>query len=446
MPNPLLTIPLAIVAVVVIYYFFRRRRIRHKMPKSLQRKLFKHTISGEKLPKPIVEKFFLSTGIAPGEGKHLTRARMFYTSNVDKMDLFASFVWEGLFGGERVIYIYPDEEDYIVRAKLRQYGIDVGKHLEEGSLLLIPVSKAYLSNGIFNIDKALRFWSELKADTMKNGYKYERHLIDLGDLGFIKGQEEKYFRFLREEARMQLLDPYIIELRAINRENLSQRLINEFKMYTARFVDLFKRANVFSKALGLSHSDLIGRKILFEFDPASRYEKTIQNFVTEALTNVEQVTVFTRRGSALHASLSQQKTIKFFCLTQQVSVPRELSENEILLPSNDISLMLDVMDKTLKANPHDIINVIFDNLSDLVLSIGFEKTYHFTKYATEILASSGVTALFLLNASAHDSEVVHSLRSLFDNQICFGKEGIQTVKLPKAEAETKKAEKLAVKR
>jgi hypothetical protein len=215
-------------------------------------------------------------------------------------------------------------------------------------------------------------------------------------------------------------------------------------MYTARFVDLFKLANVFSQALGISHSDLIGRKILFEFDPASRYEKAIQNFVTEALTNVEQVTVFTRRGGALHTSLTQQKTIKFFCLTQQVSVPRELSENEILLPSNDISLMLDVIDKTLKACPHDVVNVIFDNLSDLVLSIGFEKTYHFTKYATEILASSRITALFLLNTSAHDPEVVHSLRSLFDNQISFGKRGIQTVKLSKAEAEIGKVEKMAV--
>jgi hypothetical protein len=445
MPTLLLAIPLIIIAVVLVY-FLKRRFTGRKLPESLGRKLFERKGLGGRLPKPIVEKFFLSTGTAPGEGKHLTRARMFYTSNMDKMDLFASFVWEGLFGGERVIYVYPDDEDQMVREKLREYGIDVGKHLEEGSLLLVPVSKVYLTHGVFNKDKALRFWTEIKRDTMKNGYKYERHLLDLGDLSFIKGQEEKYFQFLREEARSQLLDPYIIELRAINRENLSQRLINEFKMYTARFVDLFKLANVFSKTLGLSHSDLVGRKILFEFDPASKYEKIIQSFITEALTNIEHATVFTRRGSALHTSLAQQRTVQIFCLTQQVTAPREVSENEVLLPSNNISLMLDVMDKALKANPHDVINVIFDNLSDLVLSLGFEKTYHFTKYATEILASPRVTALFLLNASAHDPEVVQSLRSLFEDQICFGKEGIHTVKLSKAEEKGQKTEKLAVDR
>lgn len=444
MTTLLLAILLIIIAVVLVY-FLKRRFMGRKLPESLGRKLFERKGLG-RLPKPIVEKFFLSTGTAPGEGKHLTRARMFYTSNMDKMDLFASFVWEGLFGGERVIYVYPDDEDQMVRKKLREYGIDVGKHLEEGSLLLVPVSKVYLTHGVFNKDKALRFWIEIKRDTMKNGYKYERRLLDLGDLNFIKGQEEKYFQFLREEARSQLLDPYIIELRAVNRENLSQRLINEFKMYTARFVDLFKLANVFSKTLGLSHSDLVGRKILFEFDPASKYEKIIQNFITEALTNIEQATVFTRRGSTLHTSLAQQKTVQIFCLTQQVTAPKEVSENEVLLPSNNISLMLDVMDKALKANPHDVINVIFDNLSDLVLSLGFEKTYHFTKYAAEILASSRVTALFLLNASAHDPEVVQSLRNLFENQICFGKEGIHTVKLSKEEEKAEKTEKLAVDR
>jgi hypothetical protein len=439
----LLAIPLAVLVVVLIY-FIRRRGLGLKMRKKPGEKIFDYKRVGTRLPKPIVEKFFLSTSTSPGEGKHLTRARMFYTSNVDKMDLFASFVWEGLFGGERVIYVYPDEEDSIVRKKLMEYGIDVGKHSEEGSLLLVPVSKVYLTHGVFNKDKALRFWTETRKDTKKSGYKYERRLLDLGDLSFIKGQEEKYFQFLREEARTQLLDPYIIELRAINRENLSQRLINEFKTYTTRFVDLFKLANVFSRSLALNHSDLVGRKILFEFNPASEYEKALHDFVTEAQTNVEQATVFTRKGSSLHTFLVQQRMVKIFCLTQQVTAPRELSENEILLPSNNISLMLDVIDKTLKENPHDIINLIFDSLSDLVLSLGFEKTYHFTKYATEILASPRVTALFLLNTSAHDPEVVHSLRSLFENQIFFGKKGIQTVKLSRMEETPKKAEKLSV--
>jgi len=434
----------------ILIPFIQRWRNRAKKPMQLEEKLPKHRPESTKLSKPIIEKFFLSTNVAsttPSEGKHLTRSRMFYTSNTDKMSLFASFVWEGLYGGDRVVYVFPEGEGDPITSKLKEYGIDVGKHKEEGSLTLVTLQEVFLTHeGSFDRNKSLNFWKELRKETIKRGYRHERHLVDLGDLGFIKGQEERYFSYLREEARMQLMDPFLIELRAVNRENLTDRHINEFRLYTDRFMDLFQLANVFSKALGQNHSEMAGRKILFEFDPASRYEKIIQDFATEASANVELLVVLTRRDSTIHSLLNEQKAAEFFCLTQQVSAPKELSENETLLPATDTSLTLDAMDKTIKAHPNDNISVIFDSLSDLVLSIGFDKTYQFAKYVSEILASRRVTALFLLNEAAHDAEVVHSLRSLFSNQIAFGKSGMQAVKLPKIETQEVETEKVLAKK
>jgi len=437
------------VFISILIPLLQRWRNRSKTLEKPDEKISKRRPESAKLSKPIVEKFFLSTGaagVASGEGKHLMRSRMFYTSNTDKMGLFASFVWEGIYGGDRVVYVFPDGEGDAIRAKLKEYGIDVGKHEEEGSLLLAPLSEAFLTKeGIFDRNKALNFWIGLRADTIKRGYKHERHLVDLGNLDFIKGHEERYFSYLREEAKMQLMDPFLIELRAVNRENLGDRHINEFRLYSARFTDLFQLANVFSKALGLSRSETIGRKILFEFDPASRYEKIAHDFATEASANVELLVVFTRRGSAIHSSLNELRTARFYCLTQQVSAPKELSENETLLSATDTSLMLDAIDKTIKTNPNDTINVIFDSLSDLILTIGFEKTYHFVKYASEIMAPQRVTALFLLNEAAHDAEVVHSIRSLFSNQIAFGKAGIQALKLPRIETQEIEIERIHTK-
>ncbi|MFQ5836851.1 MAG: hypothetical protein ACE5HG_03265 [Candidatus Bathyarchaeia archaeon] len=227
----------------------------------------------------------------------------------------------------------------------------------------------------------------------------------------------------------------------IERKLVGQALVSEERVRS--FVEEFflypiaptvrTQLHTFSKTLGLNHQQMAGRRILLEFDPESHYEKAIQDFATEALANVEPIVVFTRRGSAIHSSLREQKAVKFFCLTQQVSVPKEFSENGILLPSNNTSLMLDVFDKTLKAHPQGVINVVFDSLSDLVLSVGFEKTYRFMTYAVEILASTGNTVLFLLNQNAHDPKVASSLKILFSDQISFGKEEIQTVKLSKAE-------------
>jgi hypothetical protein len=187
--------------------------------------------------------------------------------------------------------------------------------------------------------------------------------------------------------------------------------------------------NVFSKALGLDHQQMAGRNILFEFDPASNYEGAIQKFATEALANAEPTAIFTRRGSAIYSALREQKAAKFFCLTQQVSVPKSISENEMLLPANDTSLMLDVFNKALEALPDGNINVVFDSLSDLIMSIGFEKTYRFIRYAIEMVTSPRITVMFLLNQTAHDPQIVHGFRGLFSNQISYGKNGIQPVKL-----------------
>jgi hypothetical protein len=187
--------------------------------------------------------------------------------------------------------------------------------------------------------------------------------------------------------------------------------------------------NGFSKALGLTHQQMAGRNILFEFDPASNYEETIQKFATEALANAEPTAIFTRRGSAIYSALREQKAVKFFCLTQQVSVPKSTSENEMLLPANDTSLMLDVFNKALEAIPDGNINVVFDSLSDLIMSIGFEKTYRFIRYAIEMLTSPRTTIMFLLNQTAHDSQIANSLRGLFSNYVSHGKNGIQPVKL-----------------
>ena len=231
--------------------------------------------------------------------------------------------------------------------------------------------------------------------------------------------------------------PKRLEKKFIGLTPVSEKLVKSFveEFFVPEITPITRgQENAFSKTFRLNHPQMVGRKILLEFDPASNYEKAIRDFATEALAHLEPIVIFTRRGSGIHSSLREQKAVKFFCLTQQVSAPKEFSENELLLPSNETSLMLDVFDKTLKAHPQGVVNVVFDSLSDLVLSVGFEKTYRFMRYAVEILASPKNTVLFLLNQNAHDPKVLSSLRGLFSDQMSFGEEGIQTVKLSKPEA------------
>ena len=178
----------------------------------------------------------------------------------------------------------------------------------------------------------------------------------------------------------------------------------------------------------MRHKELIGKKILLEFDPASNYELAVRSFLLEGLINWESVVVFAPRGSAVYSRFVKRR-MRFFHLTEQVSAPTAgPSEREILLPENNTSLLLEALDRAVKA-PHGNVSILFDSLSDLVLTVGLEKAYRFTRYALELLTSERVTALFLLNPNAHDPKVVTNLRGLFGSQITYGERGLQITKL-----------------
>jgi len=212
-------------------------------------------------------------------------------------------------------------------------------------------------------------------------------------------------------------------------ESLFERLYTT--TYAPRPTGLIKNMNVFSKTLRLTHGQVVGKNILLEFDPTSDYEKVVGNFVDEASANDESVAVFTSKGSTIHSTLSNRSDVKFLILTQRVSTPKaNASKNKILLPANNSSLLLDALNKVLKAYPERNSNIVFDNLSSLILFIGFEKTYGFLRYALELLALENGTSLFLFDPRAHDVKVASAFRSLFSDQITYGKEGLRVVRMP----------------
>ncbi len=360
------------------------------------------------------------------EGEHLV---VFYTKKVDKWKLFSTYVNQGLRGGDRVIYAYPDTDSEIIRSKLEEHGIDVEKHEKNGSLVLISISHVYMRNGVIDKRQLINFWNDLKADTKKGGFKHERDLFDMDDLSFLGDQKERYFEYLRE-ANNQLMDPFMIELRAVNVEDMSPHLIQEFKFLSTKAMDLLEYSDKFSKRIGVNHKHVVGRNLLLEFDPASNYEEAIHDFALEASANTESVIIFTSKGSTLHTLLSKQENVKFLLLTSLAASKADVRAAEVLIPANNTSLILDALNKTVKGHREGNFNLVFDNLTSLILQVGFEKTYSFVRYALEILSSVDATSIFLFNPSAHDQKVASSLRSLFSNQVIFEKGGMEIIKLP----------------
>jgi len=359
--------------------------------------------------------------------------------------IFSAFIREGLENGDLVDYTYPDEESEIVRAKLKEYGIDVEKYEREGSLLLKSLTEYYMPDGKFDKDKLIKKGLDDRVEAKRKGYKHLRELEDLGDFSFLDGQWQMYIDLWDDPRWETPSGPYteilsyasfMIELTAFNFEGMDEAQLAEMlkafwvgnPSYTV-FIDLLEYKNAFSKLIDIPHKKLVGRKFLLEFDPASDHEKAIDALTKEAIANTYPMFVFTSTTSLLHACLDKQRAVKFFLFSTTISTPESRSENEVILPAKNTALILDALSKVLEQNAHTNIFLVFDKISELINLVGFDKAYKFLLYVLDMLSSKRTTALFLLNASAHEPRMVSQIRGLFHNQLTYDKDGLKIVKI-----------------
>jgi hypothetical protein len=162
----------------------------------------------------------------------------------------------------------------------------------------------------------------------------------------------------------------------------------------------------FSKQLGIQHAALVGKKFLLEFDPSTPYERAVRDLVEECVRSREAVVVMTPNGSALQQALEGQKGVEIVNLT----------------PDTMLSAILE-------KHPERPLSLVYDSLSDLALSADSRTAYRFAFDSLRLLSDARISAVFLLNPSAHESTDVNSLRGLFRNQLVYDEQGMRSVKL-----------------
>ena len=161
----------------------------------------------------------------------------------------------------------------------------------------------------------------------------------------------------------------------------------------------------FSGNLELSHSQILGKKVLLEVDPATTYESCIRDFILETRAHGEAVVILARKASAVFQTAAGEEGAEVVPLTAQT-----------------------LLSPILEAHAGKRFALVYDNLSELVLSLGFQAAYRFTKSTLELLEPL-VTALFLLNPDAHSQSETASFRGLFSNQVRFSSEGLTALRL-----------------
>jgi len=379
-----------------------------------------------------------------------------YTTAADKMKVFSAYILEGLESGDAIWYSYPDEESETVRAKLEEYGIDVEEYEKDGSLRMESLTELLMSDGKLDFEKAINEYLNGWTKAKEKGYKHVRIIEDIGDFAVVNGQWQKYVTDYSLDPRWNDPNvsewivpkeptgveyvPFLMEINAINIERMTETQVHDVlrafrrgENVITRFIDLLEYVDAFSKRTGLSHEELLGRKILLEFDPTSDYETIVEDFARESMANVEPIYVFTSITSPLHKRLAKHLAIKFFLTSISTSTIQPGSENEVLVPANNIDLIQDSIDNVTKAHPKANVSIIFDGFSDPLSSLDPERTFTFLRNALLTLSSEKITSLFLLNTSAHDPKIVSRLRSMFYDQLLYRKARLQTVKLFKIE-------------
>jgi hypothetical protein len=187
-----------------------------------------------------------------------------------------------------------------------------------------------------------------------------------------------------------------------------------------------KGVATFSAQFGMTHEQMTGKKMLLEIDPTADYNMVLSSFVSEAKKSSESLFIVTNKDSALHSVFFGDGDANFFLLSSRVRYPEQVSETETLLPASDLSVILNACAKMRKSEPDKTIDLLFDNLSDVALRCGSDKTYNFTRLLLEAISSSKTTAVFVFIPTAHDQETLSSIRGLFHVQLAYTQKGPKT--------------------
>ncbi len=169
-----------------------------------------------------------------------------------------------------------------------------------------------------------------------------------------------------------------------------------------------------------------GKTLLLEVDPAISYEAIVKDFASAFRSSKSAVFAFTWKGGPIYTTLSSLDGVQIFSMTSQETYPKPTGQGgEVSVPQDDPAVILDLTAKTFLANSNRRTLMILDSVSDLVVSLGFEKSYSFLKAQKEMLAKEpNSTALLILKRDAQEARVVSLIKGLYTDHLSYDAAGL----------------------
>ncbi len=367
--------------------------------------------------KPSFLKAFLgvvpSLEVIPG-AKRSDQRVLLYGKEEEKFGPISHYVSEGVNQQGRVVYFYNGDEVSISEGLARN-GINTRQHITKGNLRLSPLSSLYQSEGMMDEEAAIASCIELVAEARALRKQSLKIVVDYGD--YAKRPLQKFVEHLAD-PRWTTPDHYVNVLMVFAQGAFQgQQEVLDTLRSRVPTMDLSGSLDNFSRTVGLSHSEIAGKKILLEYEPLSDYDRILKSLLAESSSNFERAVLFTRRDSPIISFVQDEPGLKMFILTSRVSYPKVEEENRVLLPAYDSSLLLDALNKTIEAYAGASYTIVFDNISHYVFTIGPDRTLALVRQALELMISDKITAVFLLNSGAHDPRTISGFENLFDVEL-----------------------------
>jgi hypothetical protein len=266
--------------------------------------------------------------------------------------------------------IEADAEGYISIAKCLE------KHKQDPSIKIITIFNSFLSSILSQIaDNSPRAASLL---VRKINRVLELNWRKASKLGIISTLQTSLADLTSEPITLPFLNEPITE-------------------------DTLKASNLI---LGQPLEENAGKAILLEFTTQTTLKLILKRLTVEALAKGYDISVFTRRGSVVEEALTPLD-VKYIYLT--LTRRSELEEIKSYVSIKDPSEMLAAL---AELNLSNMTLIIFDNLTDLILTIGFDKAYTFLRHVVELAAETKATILLGLCIEAHSKQEVAALEAL----------------------------------
>jgi len=336
-----------------------------------------------------------------------------YNTESDRKRLVERFVDDGIATGQELVFYVIKSEVPFYRATLKGTGTDRAR---------LRDTQTTIQSIDFGAGETL---SDLAVPP--GFHRSKRELVDLGELSLdqcnlIMSKVKSLDNLPGPRRRPRIW--------ALNVEEAQSGTLEALREANpkARVRDLALQQDSFSKLLNTKHQALSRNRILLEYDPASNYEDAVQKFAREFQANVEPIAIFTSMGSPTFRQFRGQHNLRMFTFSTKTSTPSKVSEELVLLPERDTSLLLDAVDKLLQANHGRLVGMVFDVFTDLILFQGFEKGYGVLSSVVEMSESESASTLVLINFTALDERALNGVRGLFRSQAKYDMDGFKIVR------------------